>query len=197
MSANPRSLLTCAWLVEHKKQQLPGPVVGPMALASIEFRAMTQVLLVCMANVCRSPMACAVAQHLARSQGCAADWKFESAGTHAQQGGKRMDARAQATLLKRRYAAVKTRSRQVTAQDFERFDLMLAMDEANLAALKRLAPPATQGKLRLLLSFAPDLGVAEVPDPYYGDLAGFERALDLIEAGVKGLLASNVSWRAQ
>jgi len=150
---------------------------------------MTHVLLVCMANVCRSPMACAVAQQLARSQGRAADWKFESAGTHAQQGGKRMDARAQATLLKRQYTPLKTRSRQVIAQDFERFDLVLAMDDANLVALKRLAPPAAYDKLRLLLSFAPDLGEAEVPDPYYGDQAGFERVLDLIEAGVKGLLA--------
>ncbi len=150
---------------------------------------MTHVLLVCMANVCRSPMACAVAQHLACSQGCTVDWKFESAGTHAQQGGKRMDARAQAALQKRQYAPLKTRSRQVSAQDFERFDLILAMDDANLAALKRLAPPAMHGKLRLLLSFTPDLGLAEVPDPYYGDQAGFERVLDLIEAGVRGLLS--------
>ena len=134
-------------------------------------------------------MACAVAQQLAKSQGGAADWTFASAGTHAQQGRKRMDARAQATLHKRRYPAVKTRSRQVTAQDFERCDLLLAMDEANLASLKRLAPPQAHGKLRLLLSFAPGLGITEVPDPYYGDLAGFERVLDLIEAGVKGLLA--------
>ncbi|MBB1076105.1 low molecular weight phosphotyrosine protein phosphatase [Rhodoferax sp. 4810] len=154
---------------------------------------MTQVLLVCMANVCRSPMACAVAQQLAQSQGRAADWRFASAGTHAQQGGKRMDARAQAALQKRRYPAVKTRSRQVTAQDFERFDLILAMDEANLASLKRLAPPETDGKLRLLLSFAAELGMTEVPDPYFGDQAGFERVLDLIEAGVKGLIASSLS----
>ena len=154
---------------------------------------MTHVLLVCMANVCRSPMTCAVAQQLAQSQGRAADWTFASAGTHAQQGGKRMDARAQAALQKRRYPAVKTRSRQVTAQDFERFDLILAMDEANLASLKRLAPPETHGKLRLFLSFAPELGMTEVPDPYFGDQAGFERVLDLIEAGVKGLIASSLS----
>ena len=134
-------------------------------------------------------MACAVAQHLARAQGRAADWTFESAGTHAQQGGKRLDARAQAALLRRRYTPVKTRSRQVTAQDFERFDLILAMDEANLASLKRLAPPVAHSKLRLLLSYAPGQIGTDVPDPYYGDQAGFERVLDLIEAGVNGLLA--------
>lgn len=156
---------------------------------------MTHVLLVCMANVCRSPMACAVARQLASRQGRGAGWTFDSAGTHAQ-AGKRLDARAQAVLLKHQYTPLKTRSRPVTAQDFDRFDLILAMDEANLVSLKRLAPPGAHSKLRLLLSFAPALGVLDVPDPYYGDQAGFERVLDLIEAGVKGLLASSSSWRA-
>ena len=129
-------------------------------------------------------MALAVAQQLARNRG----WRLDSAGTHVQ-GAKRMDARAQAVLLKHQYTPGKTRSRQVAAQDFERFDLILAMDEANLAALKRLCPAPLQHKLRLLLSFAPELGVTEVPDPYFGDLAGFERVLTLVEAGIRGLLA--------
>ena len=157
--------------------------------ASIESRAMTDVLLVCMANVCRSPMACAVAQQLGRTQGRAAQLHFDSAGTHVHSG-KRLDARAQAVLLKHRYTPPKTRSRAVTARDFERFDLILAMDESNLAALQRQCPPQHQRKLRLLLSFAPELGLSEVPDPYYGDLAGFERVLSLCEAGVRGLLAA-------
>ncbi len=150
---------------------------------------MTQVLMVCMANVCRSPMALSVAQQLVRNQGRAGELRLDSAGTHAAQGGKRMDARAQSVLLKRQYTPVKTRSRQVSAQDFERFDLILAMDEGNLAALKRLAPPDAHDKLRLLLSFAPEMDTTDVPDPYYGDLAGFSRVLNLIEAGVNGLLA--------
>ncbi|MDR3368486.1 low molecular weight protein-tyrosine-phosphatase [Rhodoferax sp.] len=149
---------------------------------------MTQILLVCMANVCRSPMALAVAQQLARNQGRTSKLRFDSAGTHVP-GAKRIDARAQAVLLKRQYTPGKTRSRQVSAKDFERFDLILAMDEANLAALKRLCPPTRHDTLRLLMSFAPELGVTDVPDPYYGDLAGFERVLNLIEAGIKGLLA--------
>lgn len=148
---------------------------------------MTQLLMVCMANVCRSPMALAVAQQLAHNRGRSSELRFASAGTHVQ-GAKRIDARAQAVLLKRQYPPGKTRSRQVTAQDFERFDLILVMDESNLAALKRLCPPPLYDKLRLLMSFAPELGVMDVPDPYFGDLAGFERVLDLIEAAVKGLL---------
>jgi protein-tyrosine phosphatase len=133
-------------------------------------------------------MALVVAQQLTRNRGRATELQFDSAGTHVQ-GAKRLDARAQAVLLKRQYTPGKNRSRQVTAQDFARFDLILAMDKANLAALRRLCPPALHGKLRLLMSFAPEQGMVEVPDPYYGDLAGFERVLDLIEASMKGLLA--------
>jgi protein-tyrosine phosphatase len=132
-------------------------------------------------------MALTVAQQLTRNLGRASDLQFDAAGTHVQ-GAKRIDPRAQAVLLKRQYPSGKTRSRQVTVQDLERFDLILAMDESNLAALKRLCPPPLHDKFRLLMSFAPELGVMDVPDPYFGDLAGFERVLDLIEAGVKGLL---------
>lgn len=158
-----------------------------IARASIESRAMTHVLLVCMANVCRSPMACAVARQLAPTQGRGSQLHFDSAGTHAHSG-KRLDARAKEVLLKHQYSPPKTGSRRVTAQDFERFDLILAMDEANLAALQRQCPVTRHGKLRLLLSYAPELGRSEVPDPYYGDLAGFERVLDLCETAVRGLL---------
>ena len=142
-----------------------------------------------MANICRSPMACAVAQQLAREAGRGSELLFESAGTHAEQRGQRADARARSVLSGRRYAMADTRSRRVAPQDFERFDLILAMDEGNLAALREQCPPQHQHKLRLLLAFAPDSGVAEVPDPYYGNLAGFERVLDLCEAGVRGMLA--------
>jgi protein-tyrosine phosphatase len=150
---------------------------------------MTKILLVCMANICRSPMACSVARQLARNAGLAASLTFDSAGTHAVPGGKRMDARARAALLNRSYEPDKTRSRQVSEQDFQRFDLILAMDESNLKELQRQCLPIHHHKLRLLLSFAPESGVIEVPDPYYGDTAGFERVLDLCETAIQGLLA--------
>lgn len=150
---------------------------------------MTSILLVCMANICRSPMACSVARHLVRNAGQAVALEFDSAGTHALPGGKQMDARAKAVLLKRSYEPGKTRSRQISEQDFQHFDLILAMDESNLRELQRQCPPSYQHKLRLLLSFAPDSGVTDVPDPYYGDTAGFERVLDLCETAIQGLLA--------
>jgi protein-tyrosine phosphatase len=149
---------------------------------------MTKILMVCMANICRSPMARAVAQQLVRDAGRAAAFEFDSAGTHAQHAGERPDPRARSVLSSRHYAIHNARSRRVTARDFERFDLILAMDENNLAMLQRQCPPHQQHKLRLLLAFAPELGITEVPDPYFGDLAGFERVLDLCEAGVRGWL---------
>jgi len=133
-------------------------------------------------------MACAVARQLTHTQGRGTQLHFDSAGTHAHSG-KRLDARAQAVLLKHRYTPPKSRSRALTAQDFERFDLILAMDQDNLAALQRQCPASLRSKCRLLLSYAPGLGLAEVPDPYYGDLAGFEQVLRLCEAGARGLLA--------
>ncbi|MBE0474834.1 MAG: low molecular weight phosphotyrosine protein phosphatase, partial [Rhodoferax sp.] len=83
---------------------------------------MTKILLICMANICRSPMACSVARQMAREAGLAGSLKFDSAGTHAQTAGKRMDARARAVLLGRRYEPEKTRSRQVSEKDFQHYD---------------------------------------------------------------------------
>ncbi|PIY27663.1 MAG: phosphotyrosine protein phosphatase [Comamonadaceae bacterium CG_4_9_14_3_um_filter_60_33] len=150
---------------------------------------MTRILLVCMANVCRSPMAYSVARQLAREAGLAGLLKFDSAGTHSPTTGRRMDARANAALMSRGYAPEKTRSKRIGEQDFERFDLILAMDSGNLEALQRQCPPSHQHKLRLLLSYAPETGATEVPDPYYGDTAGFMRVLDLCEAALRGLMA--------
>lgn len=148
---------------------------------------MTKVLMVCMGNICRSPMACSVARHLARQEQRSADFEFDSAGTHAHQR-QLMDARARSVLVQRKYTPVKTRSRQINLQDFQHFDLILAMDEDNLSALWEQCPKHWHHKLHLLLSYAPETHTTEVPDPYYGGIAGFEHVLNLCEAGVWGLL---------
>ncbi|OGB09770.1 MAG: hypothetical protein A3E79_14860 [Burkholderiales bacterium RIFCSPHIGHO2_12_FULL_61_11] len=149
---------------------------------------MTKILMVCMGNLCRSPMARAVARQLAQQAGRSQEFEFDSAGTLALHTGERADPRAIATLLSRNYEPGNTSVRRVNDQDFENFDLILAMDQTNLAALQRLCPPQHLAKLHLLLKFAPSAGVDEVPDPYYGNLAGFERVLDLCEAGARGLI---------
>jgi protein-tyrosine phosphatase len=78
----------------------------------------------------------------------------------------------------------------VSEADFERFDLILAMDRDNVAQLLRRCPHEHVGKIRLFLDFATDIAEDEVPDPYYGSAQGFERVLDLCEAGAQGLLAA-------
>ena len=133
-------------------------------------------------------MARDVAQQMVREVDGAAHFKFDSAGTHAMPGGERVDPRARSVLSMRGYKPGKKRSRPVDEQDFSRFDLIVAMDRANLAALQGLCPPQYRHKLHLLLDFAPELGITEVPDPYHGNLEGFERVLVLCEQGVRGLL---------
>lgn len=148
------------------------------------------VLFVCMGNICRSPMAMAIGQRLAENAGGGA-WKFDSAGTHAEHhAGARPDPRANAVLRKHGYAECKHRARRIATRDFERFDLIVAMDRANLAELRRQCPGDLAHKIRLLLDFVPSQRGEDVPDPYYGSVEGFERVFELCEAGVAGLLAS-------
>ena len=151
---------------------------------------MTSVLMVCMGNICRSPMAQTVAQKLAQDAGLSQLLKIESAGTHAHHAGERPDPRAAAALASRNYKMGRIRSRRVVASDFLQFDLILPMDSGNLAELQRLCPPEHAGKLRLFLAFAEGLDETDVPDPYYGNAAGFARVLDLCEAGGRGLIRS-------
>ena len=80
------------------------------------------------------------------------------------------------------------RARQVQTDDFQRFDLILAMDEDNLAALQDRAPAITRDRVRLFLEFAPHADRMDVPDPYYGGSNGFEEVLDLVEAASVGLI---------
>jgi len=142
-----------------------------------------------MGNVCRSPMAQVVAGQLGKMAHLAPDYAVASAGTHAARFSGPMDGRAKAALARRGYAVGKIKSRLIADKDFERFDLILAMDQSNMNALRRVCPGEHVHKLRLFLEFAPEMGLAEVPDPYYGTEQGFERVLDLCEAGARGLIA--------
>lgn len=153
---------------------------------------MTRFLMVCMGNVCRSPMAQVVTLHMARQSGLR-DIEIDSAGTHAVRGKEPPDPRARAILESRGYTLGKTRSRQITESDFSRYDLILAMDQSNLNDLRRLCPYEHSHKLRLFLEFAGEIDLRDVPDPYYGAAEGFEHVLDLCEAGARGLIAFHSS----
>jgi protein-tyrosine phosphatase len=149
----------------------------------------TKVLLVCRANLCRSPMALAVMTRQVSQTAGPARIALASAGTHALTRHHPPDPRATATLLRHGYLAPPRGTRTVQAQDFLRFDLLLAMDQHNLADLQALCPAAERHKIQLFLQHARGASRQVIQDPYYGAPAGFERVLHLCEVGACGLLA--------
>lgn len=148
----------------------------------------TQVLFVCLGNICRSPTAHGIFEHKVRAAGADSRIGIESAGTGAWHVGKAPDPRACEAARARGYRLEHQRARQVDPSDFERFDYVLAMDQSNLDELRRMAPPGFNGHLGLFLDFGDGPGGREVPDPYYGGHDGFERVLDLVENACDGLL---------
>jgi protein-tyrosine phosphatase len=146
------------------------------------------VLFVCMGNICRSPTADGVFRQKIINQGLKSSVQVDSAGTHNYHPGSPPDKRAQAVAAKRGYDLSRLRARQVRAEDFEAFDLILAMDQDNLALLQDRCPPPHQHKLRRLTEFCQSHNTPEVPDPYYGGERGFEVVLDLVEDACDGLL---------
>ena len=146
-----------------------------------------RVLFVCMGNICRSPTAEGVFRHHAEQAGLADRLEIDSAGTHAYHVGEPADRRARAAAERRGMSLDGIRARRVSINDYERFDYIIAMDADNLARLRDEAPEGHDARLHLFLEFASG-SETEVPDPYYGGAAGFERVLDLVEDASRGLL---------
>jgi len=150
-----------------------------------------RLLFVCLGNICRSPTAEGVMRSLVEQAGLQEHVEIDSAGTGAWHVGSPADARASATA-RARGVALESVARQVVLDDFEEFDLVLAMDSENLRALTRLAADEEQrARIRLLREFDPaSEGAAnlDVPDPYYGGERGFEEVFDLVQAACAGLL---------
>lgn len=144
---------------------------------------------VCLGNICRSPTAEAVMRAQVEAAGLTERIFIDSAGTGDWHIGKAPDARAQQAGQTRGYDLTPLRARQIDAADFERFDLVLAMDDENVSNLLRVCPPERRAKVRLLMEFAPGAGSREVADPYFGGSEGFEAVLDQCEAACRGLLA--------
>ena len=149
---------------------------------------MKRVLFVCTGNICRSPTAEGVFRKLVADAGLAASVAADSAGTHGYHVGEAPDARAQSHARRRGYDLSALRARRIESEDFDAFDLIVAMDREHHAILARFAPPSTGHKVRMMLEFARRTGGEEVPDPYYGGPDGFELVLDLIEDAAEGLL---------
>lgn len=149
---------------------------------------MIKILFICMGNICRSPTAEGVFSNLVSQAGLSEQIYIDSAGTHDYNIGKAPDLRSQATALQHGINISQLAARQVTVADMIEFDYILAMDQSNLQILHSLCPSENKHKIHLFLSFAPQLNVQEVPDPYMGT-EGFEYVFNLVETASKGLLA--------
>ncbi|TSH98149.1 low molecular weight phosphotyrosine protein phosphatase [Verticiella sediminum] len=149
---------------------------------------MTKVLFVSMGNVCRSPSAQAVFQRMVDEAGLSDFVRADSAGTHAFHIGEGADARATAAARKRGFDISSHVARQVRPEDFQEFDLILAMDWDNLSTLQHQCPRGLQHKLMLLMRFANEYEEATVADPYYGGPDGFNKALDYVADACQGVL---------
>lgn len=155
---------------------------------STEVERPFRILFVCLGNICRSPTAEGVMRWLLAERGLDGQVLLDSAGTGGWHVGERPDARAAAAARARGVSLTGT-ARQVRAQDFDDFDLILAMDRANERDLRGLTPdPQSAAKVRLLREFDTGAESLEVPDPYYGGPEGFERVIDLVHAACLGVL---------
>jgi len=147
-----------------------------------------RILFVCMGNICRSPSAQGVFRHALARRAPGLAIEIDSAGTHDYHLGEAPDARALAAARRRGIDISGLRARRVVADDFERFDLILAMDDDNVRELQRLAHHDRHERIRLIMEYAPRAARRAVPDPYYGGGQGFEEVLDLLEEAADGLI---------
>lgn len=147
-----------------------------------------RILFVCTGNICRSPTAEGVTRHWLRMVGLDGQVTVDSAGTQGYHAGEAPDPRSQRAAAGRGYDLSRLRGRKLKSDDYAHFDLLLAMDRGHYEIMRRKCPPEHQHKIRLFLSFAPELGHDEVPDPYYGGASDFDDVLRLCEAGAQGLI---------
>lgn len=148
-----------------------------------------RVLFVCTGNICRSPTAHGLLRQAVQGAGWAGWVEVDSAGTHSYHTGDPPDHRSVAAARARGVMIDDLRARTLVPGDADEFDLILAMDGGHMAHIERMIPPGRRARTGMFLDFAPQAGVRDMPDPYYGGARDFERVLDLAEAGVAGLMA--------
>lgn len=142
------------------------------------------VLMVCLGNICRSPLAHGILESKAPE-----DWYIDSAGTSGWHEGERPDTRSIITAKGRGLNIDQQRSRPFLAEDFERFDVIFAMDSSNYTNITRLAPDeVSKAKVRLIMNEAYPGENRQVPDPYTGGQRGFEDVYDMLDLAIEKFL---------
>lgn len=153
---------------------------------------MAAVLLVCTANICRSPMA----EAIFRARLGEVFKTIASAGVHADPRGGPVDARAAAALGRHHYSLDRRwRSQRVQPEQLDKYDLVLAMEVEHVAALRSKAAAALHGRIRLVTDFVPELAGQDVPDPYFGPVQGFDVVIGMLERAAQRLLADSREGR--
>ena len=147
-----------------------------------------KILFVCMGNICRSPAAEIVFRKMVADEGLEDRFTIDSAGTISYHAGNPPDPRMSETLAQSGYEP-RGRARQVQAEDLEHFDLILTMDEDNLADVRGLDASGQHGhKIQAFVDYLDELEAPRIPDPYYGGQKGFHRVIELLEDGCQNLL---------
>ena len=147
------------------------------------------ILFLCLGNICRSPLA----EGAARAAFAAAEIgaTFDSAGTGDWHVGRPPDPRAQAEARRRGIDISAMRARQLSRDDFYRFDRILVADATNLRDARALAPPDATARVQLMLDLVPDRVGEDVADPYFGDDGGFAATWDDVSAVAAALVAAS------
>jgi len=144
--------------------------------------------MVCTANICRSPVAQGLLRHLLELKGLNDLVTVDSAGTHIFEKGLAPDVRAQQVAGQYDIDLSDLRSRKIQHEDFSTYDSILAMDNENYRVLQEICPEEHRHKISMVMEFAPQPGELEVPDPYFGNIAGFERVFSMLEMAMKGVV---------
>jgi protein-tyrosine phosphatase len=153
---------------------------------------MSAVLLVCTANICRSPMA----EAIFKAKLGEVFKTIASAGVHADPRGGPVDARAAAALDRHHYSLDrKWRSRRVEPEQLGQYDLVLVMEADHVEALRKKAAPEHHARIALLTDYVPEMAGQDIPDPYFGPVAGFDAVIGMIERAAQRLLADSREGR--
>ena len=143
--------------------------------------------MVCLGNICRSPLAEGILQHKAAAQGL--EITVDSAGTGAFHIGKKPDVRSIEVAKRFKIDITNQRARQFKESDFYKYDLILAMDKSNLHNIQQLAPDESlKAKAKLILNYTPNTALTEVPDPYYGENDGFLDVYTMLDEACTNLI---------